>query len=83
MKLLNLTEVTSTKSTLAATALAGTSAVGTEQGWLNENLAIIIAIIAFGNMLLYGFDKYMQWRRLKGEEDGRNKSGTTKAKKET
>jgi len=75
VKILNLTEVTSAKSTLAMTAMAGTGAVGTEQGWLNENLALVMALIALGNLVLYGFDKYIQWRRLKREEkeDGRNK----------
>lgn len=68
MKTLNWIEAISTKNALAGTAIAGTGMVGTEQGWLNEYVAIILAAIAFGNLILAGIGKYIAWRHLKRKE---------------
>lgn len=68
MKILSTIEAISTKNALAGTAIAGTGMVGTEQGWLNEYLAIILATIAFGNLVLAAIGKYIAWRHLKRKE---------------
>jgi len=74
MKILSSIEAVSTKNALAGTAIAGTGIVGTEQGWLNEYIAIILATIALGNLILAAIGKYIAWRHMKREEkkDGRN-----------
>jgi len=75
MKILSSIEAISTKSALAGTAIAGTGAVGIEQGWFTEWGAIALALIAVGNLVLAAIGKYIDWRRFKREEkkDGRNK----------